>query len=230
MKNKALRSMIRHSWVFAAVMGMGTLPAAASGPDPANPYVESISYGGSGCAQGTVGSSFSDDRLHFTLIFDSFVASTGPGVPITESRKNCQLSVNVHVPDGSAAACMKLAYRGYVQVPGGTGGTQQVVYSVAGRPVDNQATSYPGPVAKDYLNTDDAMLPYAGGAGARTLGANGQVHIDVPGYQAQITTDSIDGSVGACALQDCMDGGWERFGFRNQGQCIRAVNTGKDSR
>jgi hypothetical protein len=29
---------------------------------------------------------------------------------------------------------------------------------------------------------------------------------------------------------DCKDGGWERFGFRNQGQCIRFVNTGQDSR
>ncbi len=32
------------------------------------------------------------------------------------------------------------------------------------------------------------------------------------------------------AIEDCKDGGWEAFGFRNQGQCIRYVNTGKDSR
>jgi choice-of-anchor C domain-containing protein len=29
---------------------------------------------------------------------------------------------------------------------------------------------------------------------------------------------------------DCKKGGWEQYGFRNQGQCIRFVNTGKDSR
>jgi hypothetical protein len=29
---------------------------------------------------------------------------------------------------------------------------------------------------------------------------------------------------------DCKKGGWENFGFRNQGQCIRFVNTGKDRR
>ena len=29
---------------------------------------------------------------------------------------------------------------------------------------------------------------------------------------------------------DCMNGGWEDFGFKNQGQCVRYVNTGKDSR
>jgi hypothetical protein len=29
---------------------------------------------------------------------------------------------------------------------------------------------------------------------------------------------------------DCKKGGWEAFGFRNQGQCIRFIETGKDSR
>jgi hypothetical protein len=28
---------------------------------------------------------------------------------------------------------------------------------------------------------------------------------------------------------DCKDGGWESFGFKDQGQCIRFFNTGKDS-
>jgi len=29
---------------------------------------------------------------------------------------------------------------------------------------------------------------------------------------------------------DCEKGGWQAFGFRNQGQCVRFVETGKDSR
>ena len=28
----------------------------------------------------------------------------------------------------------------------------------------------------------------------------------------------------------CRDAGWKDLGFRNQGQCVRYVNTGKDSR
>ncbi len=31
-------------------------------------------------------------------------------------------------------------------------------------------------------------------------------------------------------VDDCKKGGWKNYGFRNQGQCIRFVNTGKDSR
>jgi hypothetical protein len=29
---------------------------------------------------------------------------------------------------------------------------------------------------------------------------------------------------------DCKNSGWELYGFRNQGQCIRFVETGEDSR
>jgi len=31
-------------------------------------------------------------------------------------------------------------------------------------------------------------------------------------------------------IENCQDGAFEAYGFRNQGQCIRYVNTGKDSR
>jgi hypothetical protein len=30
--------------------------------------------------------------------------------------------------------------------------------------------------------------------------------------------------------EQCMNGGWQQYGFRNQGQCIRFINTGKDTR
>jgi hypothetical protein len=39
--------------------------------------------------------------------------------------------------------------------------------------------------------------------------------------------------VSACSPEvkdDCKKGGWESFGFKNQGRCIQFVNTGKDSR
>lgn len=35
---------------------------------------------------------------------------------------------------------------------------------------------------------------------------------------------------GANSKDECKDGGWQRFGFRNQGLCIQHFDTGKDSR
>lgn len=37
-------------------------------------------------------------------------------------------------------------------------------------------------------------------------------------------------TVNPATKADCMKGGWEAFGFKNQGQCVRFVETGKDSR
>ena len=42
--------------------------------------------------------------------------------------------------------------------------------------------------------------------------------------------DEGDEDPRADARDACKDGGWEEQGFRNQGQCIRFANTGKDSR
>ena len=42
------------------------------------------------------------------------------------------------------------------------------------------------------------------------------------------------GSAGKCkdpqTKDDCKKGGWEQYGFKNQGQCVRFIETGKDSR
>ena len=41
---------------------------------------------------------------------------------------------------------------------------------------------------------------------------------------------SFDVLLDAQTKDDCHDGGWEAFGFSNQGQCIRFVASGTDSR
>ena len=42
-----------------------------------------------------------------------------------------------------------------------------------------------------------------------------------------VTTQPLDAPN---TINDCRDAGWRDLRFRNQGQCIRFVNTGKDSR
>ncbi len=50
-----------------------------------------------------------------------------------------------------------------------------------------------------------------------------------------LTNDSYDahwstGLLNPTTKDDCKKGGWEAYGFKNQGECIKFVNTGKDSR
>ena len=61
-------------WTAAGIM-VGLM--CASAPAQAN-GIGSIAYDGTGCPQGSIGLSIANDRQALTMIFDSFVASTGP--------------------------------------------------------------------------------------------------------------------------------------------------------
>jgi len=50
------------------------------------------------------------------------------------------------------------------------------------------------------------------------------------GMVGTFTVDLPEAPVDPVTQDDCKDGGWMAFGFRNQGQCIAFVNTGHDSR
>jgi hypothetical protein len=160
--------------------------------------MESISYGGSGCPQGSVGQSIAEDRQSFTLIYDSFVAYTGSSAPITASRKNCQINLNLVYPEGFSYTITRFLYRGYVQLPSGVTAEQKAIYYFQGEVDQASATTrFVGPTAKDYLTGDSIEAAVYSPCGQVVpLNVNSQVRIlNANGKAAQITTDSTDGKV-----------------------------------
>jgi hypothetical protein len=77
------------------------------------------------------GSKLMDPR--FTLIFDSMVASSGPGTTITDQRKNCQLNIDLQYPSGFQYSVLSTDFRGYAYLPAAKDtGTQQATYYFSG--------------------------------------------------------------------------------------------------
>jgi hypothetical protein len=75
-------------------------------PAPVNGYIESVIHAGTGC--GNASEVISPDGQEVELLVDG-VAAIGPGIPITENRKNCQMQLQVRVPGGwSFALASKL--------------------------------------------------------------------------------------------------------------------------
>jgi len=182
---------------LALALSVAVGSAGAAGPDPSEVYVESLRYGGSGCPQGSVGQSLSDDRTTFTLIFDAYAASLGPGVPITENRKNCQLNVRLHVPQGWTYTVFAADYRGFVQIDNGVSAVQKSTYYFAGQTqqVSVQSTLV-GPVSRDFLRRDQVgVISWVPACNASAnLNVNSQVRLFSPSSaQGQITNDSTDG-------------------------------------
>ncbi len=178
--------------IVSALLSLPVLDARA---DSASPIVGQVSYGGSGTPQGSVGTSFSNDRKSFTLIFDSFVASSGPGVPVTESQKNSSINIRVD-GKGTGAQLLTADLRGYVQIPAGV--TAELIWVLLdgkGRALDGNKATFDGAQSKDCLVTAESLLPASvwssAKAGPLVLSVEISLHGDIS-QQAQITVDSID--------------------------------------
>lgn len=68
-----------------------------------------------------------------TLIYDAYVASIGPNIPVTEQRKNCQLTVELEYPGGFQYSILSADYRGYANIEKGISGTLKSTYYFAGK-------------------------------------------------------------------------------------------------
>jgi len=172
-----------------------------TGPPPNQVTIGKITYGGTGCPQGTVGSFVAADRQTFTLIFDNFVASIGPGVAITENRKNCQLNLELNYPGGFQYSILSTMYRGYVDVDKGVTARQQATYYFSGETAQiSSGTNMVGPKSGDYAITDSLPLTSTiwSPCGVTTaLNINSQVRLTSSKSSASgvITDDSIDGKI-----------------------------------
>lgn len=78
-------------------------------------------------------SQISSDRTTMTLIFDSYISSIGPGIAVTEQRKNCQLNVDIEYPGGFQYSVLSADYRGYAAIQKGVTGTLKSTYYFSGQ-------------------------------------------------------------------------------------------------
>jgi hypothetical protein len=85
------------------------------------------SYGGSGCPDQSASVSVSPDGQELSILFDKFAAL---GSSATESRKSCNLSIPIRVPQGFQVSLYDADYRGYVAPS--TSGNLRAEYFFAG--------------------------------------------------------------------------------------------------
>ena len=113
------RSLSR--FVSSIVLGLtfGLSLAFAQPPEPEvvpNPdelyFRDEITYGGSGCPQGSLSPAVSDDGLAVTLTFDGNYAEIGPDTPPIV-RQFCNVNLP-NIPVGWQYSLVELDYRGYL--------------------------------------------------------------------------------------------------------------------
>jgi hypothetical protein len=101
---------MNHVKVFLAT---AALVSATMSPAFASSKVEILgaNYGGSGCPDQSASVSVSPDGQELSILFDKFVAL---GNNLAESRKSCNLSIPIKIPQGLQISLYDADYRGYV--------------------------------------------------------------------------------------------------------------------
>lgn len=129
MNNKNLRKT--PITLVQVLLATATLMTAFVSPAFAAPKVEIVGagYGGSGCPGGSANVTVSPDGQELTILFDKFIAL---GNNSRESRKSCNLTIPIKVPQGFQISLYDADYRGYV-APKTTGQLRAEYFFAGGR-------------------------------------------------------------------------------------------------
>ena len=108
-------------------------------------------YNGTGCPRGSASVALSPDRKSLSMLFSRFMVEAGPSVRRTMQRKNCDIAVPVHVPQGFSVSIFNIDYRGFNSLPMGAMSMFNAEYFFAGRRGPTYRKIFRGPTTDTYL-------------------------------------------------------------------------------
>lgn len=170
-------------------------------PPDSHIVIDLVAMAGSGCPPGSAAVAVSPDNTAFTTIYSSYLAEAGPGIATTAGRKNCQLNVLVHVPQGFTFAIAKVDYRGYGLVQRGAVASQRANYYFQGM-TESTYVNHPisAPLDDNWIASDNvpiAAMVWRPCGERRNLNINTELRVS-KGSSTQasfVTMDSVDGSI-----------------------------------
>ena len=192
----------------AAALLATALPAQTSSPVVDNPPPDKIvidvaTVNGSGCPQGTAAVAVSPDNTAFTVTYSQYLAQAGGNSDPTAFRKNCQLNLIVHVPQGFTYAIASADYRGFLSLQPGASATQKASYYFQGSSSTVPKTHpFNGTYNDDWQATDStdvAQLVWAPCGVQRNFNINTELRVNLGSSSSSkvsfMTMDSTDGNI-----------------------------------
>ncbi|KAI9148244.1 Transcription factor dbaG [Paramyrothecium foliicola] len=139
----SLLAMLPTSLAAIGVFSTVALASILASPDPLLLKFNGVSFSGNGCLQGTVSSSFSVDRSHFTTTFDAFKAELGlPNLPVSARSRNCLLHLNLEKPNGWQYAVTGNTWYGHAQLDQGVSASLANTYYFSHAPDGAVSTKF----------------------------------------------------------------------------------------
>ncbi|ASU78927.1 hypothetical protein CDG81_12250 [Actinopolyspora erythraea] len=165
--------------------------------------IDVATVNGSGCPEGTADVAVSPDNKAFTVTYSDYLAEVGPDSDPTAFRKNCQLNLIVHVPQGLTYGIARADYRGFAHLAEGATGTHQASYYFQG---DSRTThsseTFEGAYSDNWQVTDETEIGdvvYKPCGVQRNFNINTELRVDAGTSDSSetsfMTMDSTDGSI-----------------------------------
>ncbi|GAA2743918.1 DUF4360 domain-containing protein [Kitasatospora cinereorecta] len=202
--------MVRALAVAGAAVSLlgGTIAQSSSAlpttPPPDKIVIDVATVNGSGCPAGTAAVAVAPDNTAFTVTYSNYLAQVGVGSKPTDFRKNCQLNLRVHVPQGFTYAIASADYRGFAHLEKGAKAVQRANYYFQGSPqTDSLSHQFNGPYDDSWQATDSvsvAALVWAPCGELRNFNINTELRVNAGTSNPATTTsfmtmDSTDGDI-----------------------------------
>ncbi|GAA4535522.1 DUF4360 domain-containing protein [Amycolatopsis samaneae] len=159
---------------------------------------------GTGCPPNSAAVSVSSDNTAFTVTYSQYTAQVGVGAGPTDFRKNCQINLRVHVPQGFTYGIAGADYRGFAHLEAGASGLERANYYFQG----NSPTAYVSHPIRGFFeddwqfsdSTDVGAIVYKPCGEERNLNVNTELRAyagtsDPKKTTSFVTMDSTDGSI-----------------------------------
>lgn len=141
-----------------------------------------LTVNGSGCPAGTASVYPQADNTGFSIAYTDYVASANGSAAPTDFRKNCQIAVRVHTPQGFTFAVSRTDFRGYARLSSSASALQRATYYFQGQP-DSQVRDHTvsGPLYGRWHTSDviaDASLVHSACGVDQVLNINTELRVD----------------------------------------------------
>ena len=170
--------------LLAALTSVFVLPGTAGAETAPSDKItlDVVTVNGSGCPAGTADVATLSDNTGFRVTYREFLARAGGDANPVEFRKNCQLNVLVHIPQGFTFAIASADYRGRSRLEAGATALQRTNYYFQGSADNNYVDhSFAGPLSGVWHTTDETPvteLVYAPCGEYRNINLNTELRVN----------------------------------------------------
>ncbi|OJD21057.1 hypothetical protein ACJ73_07606 [Blastomyces percursus] len=190
---------------YLSILSLVSLASAIALPNPfpqandispADVQLRGVTYGGTGCSQGTLFIKIDDHGTKCPVRTRDLYARAGPGTSPKDERRFCQLNFDLVYPRGWSFSIFGAEYKGHVSLRDDSTASFKTTYYFSGE--TDQATStvdFKGPTSEHFSRHDVIAWDTWSPCGSTQTMLNVKQEVNVHGA-GKLASTSVDGQFG----------------------------------